>query len=300
MNILILGNADDPHSVHLHQALKNAGAFVEYWDTRYFPTQCQLSWSPGDRTGQITLPTKTLALHEIRSVFWRSFLGVAIPTLPEANQQRIALNDSMSVLRSLLQLPSIRWVNSWQAYQFHKEKPLQLSTVHQLGVKIPDTLVTNDAIALVEFVNRHSALIFKPVYGGAHAQWVTPEFLQPERLRLSLKIAPVTLQEYIPGTNIRTYVIDQTVYAAEIKSSALDFREDAAAKLTPIVLPEAIRLQSIAIANALFLEWTAIDWRLTLTGDYVFLEANPSPMFIHFEQQTNFPITDSLVNLLMR
>lgn len=47
------------------------------------------------------------------------------------------------------------------------------------------------------------------------------------------------------------------------------------------------------------LEWTAIDWHLKLTGEYVFLEANPSPMFLHFEQQTKFPITESLVNLLL-
>jgi glutathione synthase/RimK-type ligase-like ATP-grasp enzyme len=47
------------------------------------------------------------------------------------------------------------------------------------------------------------------------------------------------------------------------------------------------------------LEWTAIDWRVKPTGEYVFLEANPSPMFIHFERQTGFPITEKLVNLLM-
>jgi hypothetical protein len=47
------------------------------------------------------------------------------------------------------------------------------------------------------------------------------------------------------------------------------------------------------------LEWTAIDWCLKPTGEYVFLEANPSPMFLHFEQQTGFPITQELVKLLM-
>nr|WP_199292214.1 hypothetical protein [Coleofasciculus sp. FACHB-712] len=55
----------------------------------------------------------------------------------------------------------------------------------------------------------------------------------------------------------------------------------------------------IAIANALMLEWTAIDWHLKLTGEYVFLEANTSPMFLHFEPQTGFPITQELVKLLM-
>ncbi len=48
------------------------------------------------------------------------------------------------------------------------------------------------------------------------------------------------------------------------------------------------------------LEWTAIDWRLTPQGEYVFLEANPSPMFIQFERRTSFPITQKLVNLLIK
>jgi D-alanine-D-alanine ligase-like ATP-grasp enzyme len=64
-------------------------------------------------------------------------------------------------------------------------------------------------------------------------------------------------------------------------------------------LPESVQQQCIAIAKALMLEWTAIDWRLKPTGEYVFLEANPSPMFLHFEHQTGFPITQKLVKLLM-
>lgn len=46
------------------------------------------------------------------------------------------------------------------------------------------------------------------------------------------------------------------------------------------------------------LEWTAIDWRHQLTGEYVFLEANPSPMFVYFEKQTGFLITEALVQFL--
>ena len=56
-----------------------------------------------------------------------------------------------------------------------------------------------------------------------------------------------------------------------------------------------IQQQSLAITKAFHLEWTAIDWRLKSTGEYVFLEANPSPMFIHFERQTGFPITQKLL-----
>ena len=123
--------------------------------------------------------------------------------------------------------------------------------------------------------------------------------LDPKRLRLALSLSPVTLQEYIPGTNIRTYAISNSVYAAEIRSNSIDFREDAEAELIPIQLPKAIQQQCFDIAKALHLDWTAIDWRKTPTGEYIFLEANPSPMFIHFERQTGFPITKELVKLLM-
>jgi glutathione synthase/RimK-type ligase-like ATP-grasp enzyme len=140
--------------------------------------------------------------------------------------------------------------------------------------------------------------IFKPVYGGAHAKLVTEEHLECDRLNLALSISPVTIQEYIPGTNVRSYVIGDSVYSAEIRSQALDFREDANAELIKIDVPESVRQQCLAIAEAFMLEWTAIDWRVKPTGEYVFLEANPSPMFIHFERQTGFPITQKLVNLL--
>lgn len=67
----------------------------------------------------------------------------------------------------------------------------------------------------------------------------------------------------------------------------------------PIELPQNVKQQCLAIAKAFFLEWTAIDWRLTPSGEFVFLKANPSPMFLHFERQTSFPITQELVKLLM-
>lgn len=300
MNILILGNPEDAHAAHMQQALTKAGATVDYLDTRLFPTQVQMSWQPNTQLGCFTLPGgRCLDFQDIKSVFWRNLSDMYIPSLKDANQQRVAFNDSISALRSLLQACPARWINSWQAYQFHKEKPLQLSKVNQLGVTIPVTLISNNPEQVIEFVSSQEKVISKPVYGGAHTQLVTESHLDPKRLSLALSLSPVTIQEYIPGTNIRSYVIDGAVYSAEIRSNSLDFREDAEAELIPLEIPELVQQQCLAIAKALMLEWTAIDWRLKPTGEYVFLEANPSPMFIYFEQKTNFPLTQKLVDLLM-
>ena len=47
------------------------------------------------------------------------------------------------------------------------------------------------------------------------------------------------------------------------------------------------------------LVWTGIDFRLTPDGRYVFLEANPNPMFLGFEDRCGLPLTDALANLLL-
>ncbi len=300
MNILILGDAKDAHAAHLQAVLTEASVTVEYLDTRLFPTQLQLSWHPHNRQGCLHLPSgRKLNLQDIKSVYWRSFNGVRIPSFGDSNQQDIAFQDAKSTLRSLFQATPAHWVNSWQAYEFHQEKPLQLSLAQQLGVAIPATLISNDPQLVTQFAKSYEKVIFKPVYGGSHARFVTEYHLESERMSLALRLSPVTLQEYIPGTNIRSYVIGESVYSAEIRTEAVDFRDDSQAQLIPVELPETIQQQCLAIAKAFMLEWTAIDWRRQPTGEYVFLEANPSPMFLYFEQQTGFPITQKLVQLLL-
>jgi glutathione synthase/RimK-type ligase-like ATP-grasp enzyme len=301
MQILVLGEEQDPHAKHIYDALVARGVKAYYFNSRTFPTQAKISWNPSTHDGLLSLATGArLQISEIHSVYWRSFNGICVPDLPDEHQQSIAFNDAFSLMRTLLQAPSIRWVNGWQAYEFHKEKPRQLAVVSSLGVTIPQTLISNDPSLVTEFASKLNRAIFKPVYGGAHTKLITPEFLEPERLKLALKIAPIALQEYIAGTNIRTYVIDDRVYSAEIRTGEVDFRDDRIAELIPIELPPTIARISIAIARSLMLEWTAIDWRRNLDGEYYFLEANPSPMFIYFEAQTGYPLTEQLLDLLSK
>jgi glutathione synthase/RimK-type ligase-like ATP-grasp enzyme len=42
-----------------------------------------------------------------------------------------------------------------------------------------------------------------------------------------------------------------------------------------------------------------MDFIRTDDGRFVFLEANPSPMFLGFERQTGLPLSEALVNLLL-
>ena len=300
MNILILGKAEDAHAAHINTVLTKADVNVEYLDTRLFPTKIKLAWQPHDSYGCIQLSSgKKIELKDIHSVYWRYFYNVHVPLMDDIKQQNIARRDSMTTVRSIFQACPAHWVNSWQAYQFHQEKPLQLNLAKRLGVNIPATLISNTPQQVTQFAKSYGKVIFKPVYGGSHAQFVSKKHLETERLNLALKLSPVTLQEYISGTNIRSYVIRDSVYSAEIRTDAVDFRDDPLADIVPLDLPAEVEQQCKNIASAFMLEWTAIDWRRNLDNEYVFLEANPSPMFIYFEEQTGFPLTQELVQLLI-
>jgi hypothetical protein len=56
----------------------------------------------------------------------------------------------------------------------------------------------------------------------------------------------------------------------KLKAIQLIFRQDKTSQLIPVNLPEHIRQQSLDIAKNFGLLWTAIDWRLDPTGEYVF------------------------------
>ena len=299
MVILILGFPSDEHVQHVGQALRSRGCEIEVLDSRQFPSDLAIAFDPLARSGSIEFPSgRQRTWSEFRSVYWRNYGGPGPSSLPDVDQRFIANNDSRSLLETLLlQLPA-RWINGLDAYCLHQVKPVCLAKVSALGIRVPRTIVTNDPQDVCEFARQHRSVIFKPVQGGDQTRLLQPDHLAPENLT-HLRLAPITLQEEVPGTNIRVFVAGERVMACEVATEKLDYREDPGALLTTHALPPAIELLSRRIARELSLLWTGIDFRLTGDGEYVFLEANPSPMFIGFERRTGLPLTEALVDLLV-
>ncbi len=296
--IAILGDTEDFHAVHLHTQLQHAGEHPFLLDFRRFPETMTLNWNPVENRGELGLGEETVAFDEIKSVYWRSLNLPDNSKLAGAENWIIAQMDSLSMVKTFLREPAIRWVNGHEAYEFHRCKPRQLSLAKQIGARVPLTLTSNDAIRIQQFARQLPAAIFKPVQGGAHTERLTAAMLAMEHLQTVLALSPVTIQEYIAGTNIRTYVLGDQVYSAEIRSDSTDFREDETALVQPLATPDAIRALSLEITRRFSMQWTAIDWRRNAAGEYYFLEANPSPMFHHFERCTDYPITRDLMSLL--
>lgn len=296
--ILILADPNDEHAAHVQYALQARGRDVVRFSSDQFPGSLRLALDPEAGRGHLVLPgDRGVPFDELHAVYWRNYSGASIGTELPDDQQWIAQNDARSLFESFLMLTPARWVNGWSGFTLHQTKPVQFARIARLGVPVPKTLLTNDPAAVLEFAAIHPRAIVKPVQGGDHAIPLAKEHLVPERLE-RLRFAPITLQERIDGTNIRAFVAGERVLGCEIQAESLDYRDDEAARVLVHRLPAEIERQSIAIARELDLLWTGIDYRLDPEGRYVFLEANPSPMFMGFEQQSGVPLTSALIDLL--
>ena len=295
---IILGEKTDYHACYMLDAALKLGIDAVLFETSSFPCQSLISWQPGQNTGYIQTAQRRVEFQDIHSVFW-STAGYGKRDLQQLEfNSAIALNDSTSMLKTFFLDSDIRWCNSWHAVQFHKVKPRQLDLASKLGLDIPLTYMGNDCEQLKTFVYEQPQTIFKPVFGGAHCTKVEKAHLRDEHLQRVLKLSPVTIQEYIPGTNVRTFVIGRNVFSALLNSDELDYRMEAKLEIVPTELPVDLEDKAIRLTREFGMNWTAIDWRRTPEGKFYFLEANPSPMFIHFEQVTGFPITKCLLELL--
>src|SRR3712207_4445568 len=121
MAVLILGSLEDEHASYMLEYLTARGADVHVVDSRWFPHALGLSFDPVTGGGRIVLPDgKRLEFADIRSVYWRNYLGVPGVELPSAEQTYIAQNDARSLFESFLICLDATWVNGWNAFWLHQ------------------------------------------------------------------------------------------------------------------------------------------------------------------------------------
>lgn len=296
--ILILGGPGEEHGRFVHDQLRLRGAQCYYLDIRNFPKEIRVNYFPENNSGEIILAGDIVCRFEdIISIYWRNYNRIGGMPIRDPEMAFIAENDSRGLAESLLMGIETRWVNGWEGFELHQRKPYALSLIARLGIRVPRTICSNDPAALKEFAVREKDVIFKPIQGGTHTERLRHDRLTDANL-IGLELAPITFQEEIPGTNIRVFVAGERCLALEVRTPELDFRDDPRPEIFPVELPSVIAEQSVTIARTLKLLWTGIDYRLTPDGQYVFLEANPSPMFMGFEKATGVPLTAALLDLL--
>ncbi len=297
--VVCFDSADFPQSLHL---------------TARFDTE-QVSWQ-----GDFLHQEQHYRLEDFRSVWYRrpSRTYTFVSGLSDDGYSYAKAEAQRGFEGLLRSLPCL-WVSHPDAIQAVGWKPGQLSSAQHVGLRVPRTLITNNMQAALQFFEEcQEEVVYKPLsqgvphpkagevwQGAVYTTKITRSALQ-EHLE-AITITATMLQEYIPKAfELRVNVIGSQVFAAEIHSqhserSRVDFRLGYGNLQYAIhTLPSSIEQACRQLVRFFRLQFAAIDLLVTPDGQYVFVDLNGNGQWGWIENHTGLPLTETLVNLLIR
>jgi glutathione synthase/RimK-type ligase-like ATP-grasp enzyme len=188
------------------------------------------------------------------------------------------------------------------------KKALQHRLARRVGLRVPETLVTNDPAAARAFVEANMArgVVRKAFRNIAEAPRESFLLTPAELTQIdSVRYAPVIFQEYIPaGRDLRATVVDGEIFTAAFRSEPryrVDYRAGiASAEVTSYRLPDDVADRLRELMARLGLIFGAVDFRVTPEGEHVFFEVNPAGEYLFVVDRTTLPIPQAIAAALER
>jgi glutathione synthase/RimK-type ligase-like ATP-grasp enzyme len=311
--ILVISHAADEHASAVLGELERLGAPALLLDLARFPQEVglALTYDDGRRTIELTRSDgERVSLDACGAVWWRRPQPFEIAReIRVPSHVAFAYNESQEAFAGLWQVLDAHWINHPSRDEIAARKAYQLRIAQEVGLSIPETLVTNIPERARDFAERHGCAntVYK-TFSATPLEWRETRILRPEEVSLldRVRYAPVIFQEYIPaGADVRVTVVGDALFPAEIDTPStsypIDFRMDMEnAAITPVDLPAEVERGLRALMARLEIVYGAIDMRRTPAGLHYFLEVNPAGQWLFIEQRTGQAITAALAKLLVQ
>lgn len=302
--LLILGPSSNAEVQLVYNKACECGHRAHIFNSQKIPDDISLDYSPNSGQCSIYIENKAIMIDTIHGVFWAEVMP---PNTQQEHNIELAgaINyENTCLLQILLSHTNINWLNPFKAIQFHRVKPKQLNLAKQLGANIPATYLGNNHAQIADFLLLHPQCLVKAIYSGISPFLLGPEQHEMHRFCEWAKY-PVTLQEFIPGDSVRTFIVGDFMVSALLQqkgysthASIRASNADENVKYIPMQIPIRIQQLAVRIMRAFHAQFIAIDWRLTPQGQFVFLEANPTPAFAGAQKQLKVKIDHAIVDLL--
>jgi glutathione synthase/RimK-type ligase-like ATP-grasp enzyme len=290
------------------EAACNAGVKHVLFNQRY-ASYADMDLRTGNRglSGVLRLGEAEYPLEAFTGVYTRMIEETSLPENHVVSRRKPDLQKnhrSLFVHRMLLEWiegAACRVVNRARHMSSNGSKPFQAQAIAQVGFQTPPTLITNDPEEACEFINEHRRVIYKSI---SSIRSIVRECHPRTPAALArIRNLPTQFQAKISGTNVRVHVAGEAVFATEIQCDAVDYRyadrDGQSAEMRPVELPENVACRCRRLAKELHLPLCGIDLMRTGNGEYFCLEANPSPAYSYYQENTRQPIADALVKYLI-
>ena len=302
--ILLWGIPEDAPLVVVQSALEQRGAPVLFLNQHAIRDTSLNVCVGSEISGVLRVGSRSCNLEDVSAAYVRPYEsrrflnGRKGQTGSAAWRHAIEIDEALS---AWLELTPALVVNRLMAMASNSSKPYQARQIRSFGFQVPDTLITTEPAAALEFWERHETVIYKSISGvRSIVSRLTPNTVN--RLK-DVKWCPTQFQEYIPGTDIRVHIVGTAVYACEIMSDADDYRyasqQGGTIDFRSYDLPDEYADRCRRLTRDMGLLVAGIDLRRTPDGRWYCFEVNPSPGFTFFQEHTGHPIGQSVAELLM-
>ena len=259
----------------------------------------------GDRHQTWSVPGHDpVDLERVRSVWYRRiFSPVLMPALSNKADADWALREWREATTGAFQACGARFLSNPWAQELAAMKPYQLRVAHRLGLRVPDTIMTNDPDAARAFVAKHQGRVVHKVVKSPRSRFMgTKKWHASDEAELKwLHLTPTLFQERIVAPyELRITIVGRRIFAAEfpVGTDVSDARHLLDVPFTPHQLPRETEALLFQLMDELGLEYSTIDMKLHENGEYVFLELNPQGQFLDVEIKTGMPITVAMAEFL--
>jgi hypothetical protein len=277
VGIIVVANRADEHGEYLIGLIRDRGHRVLQLSAEAM-SQGPFAWRP---ESGLSIDMPGLGSERWAGV-WRRSGSVHLEGL-DPRYEAFARSEWFDACEgALLALPAA-WLTPLASMRSAELKLVQLAAARQLGIRIPETIVTNDPDQAMTFA-RSFRCIAKPVrYGLVEVDppmvaWTT-EVAAGDLQALSGP--PIILQQLVVATkHLRVVTIDHACFVAELTATELDWRSNlenhrrfrtAGTDLTAKVSEPARGL-----ARLLGLGFSSQDWLVGEDGELFFLDVNPN------------------------
>lgn len=301
--ILLWGLGTDPPLTAVRCALESLRVPFTHLEQRaVLDTRVELDISR-IVAGVVHCDRQTVDLTSVTACYLRPDDSRQLQDVAAAGKNSLAWHHALAVEDALFcwaeMTPSFV-VSRPSAMSSNSSKPFQLELIRSHGMAVPETLITTEPAAVLQFREECSDIIYKSV--SAVRSKVSK--FRSEHLDRIANVAscPTQFQQYISGDDYRIHVVGNDVFATRIISDADDYRysagDAASCDVTPCEIPSELAETCKAIATGMGLPVAGLDLRRTTDDRWYCFEVNPSPGFTFYDVLPNEPIAMAIARLL--
>ncbi|MEH2335612.1 MvdC family ATP-grasp ribosomal peptide maturase [Nostoc sp.] len=319
--VLLITHSGDFFTIdRVAQALSKKGVKPIRLDTDKFPQQVQLVAHLDESRSYHTIEydNYSISTEQVQAVWMRRIWEPELSSQLAPQFREACVRESKATLDSFWDsLKEARWIDDLERINYANNKLRQLRIASEIGFVIPRTLVTNKAESAREFFGQvKGKMVSKLLTALSHSMEANSSFflytstVKEEDLQdaESLRYCPMVFQEQIPKQQeLRVVYVNGNVFVgalnADVYAAAkVDWRKPGieVGAWQHHQLPDEVVRRLKAFMGRFGLLFGALDFIVTPSGEYVFLEINPMGEWGMLEKDLNLPIASAIADALLQ